>query len=301
MTPEAGRKVIGSTLLDAELIQTLERLRLVSRRRLPGQLAGDRKSPRRGSGVEFADFREYAPGDDFRRVDWNLYARSEKLFLKLFSLDEDRTLSILIDCTRSMDTGDPSKELYARKLAAALGYVGLAGMDRVKLYPLGAEQSRPIGPLRGRAHTHRMLKWLDDLKCDGRGELGAAIQTFLASEKTPGVAILLSDFLEEEVWTELRGFGVRRFDTTAVQVLSPEDVRPVLTGDLRLLDSESEQSLDVSITASLIRDYQKALSRLQANLRDECLRSGLSFLTVQTDMAIMDIFGRMLRGRGTVS
>ncbi len=288
-------------LLDADLLRTLERLSLASQRRLPGRLAGDRKSPKKGAGVEFADFREYAPGDDLRRVDWNVYARAEKLFLKLYSLDEDRTVSILIDCSRSMAFGAPEKELYARRLAAALGYLGLVGMDRVKLYPLSSGAARPIGPLRGRQELRRLLDWLQTLTAEGAGGLQTSLQAFLASEKTPGVAIILSDFFEEGAEKALRGFGARDFDTTVIQVLSPEDVTPTIAGDLRLVDSESGETLDVTVSSRLLSSYKAALESLRMRVRDECLRSGLGFISVQTDKALMDFFARALMKSGVVA
>lgn len=288
-------------LLDPDLIRTLERLSLVSHKRLAGRMAGDRRSPRRGAGIEFADFREYAPGDDFRRVDWNLYARCGKLFLKLYSLDEDRTVSILVDCTRSMDFGEPAKGLYSRRAAAALAYLALAGMDRVKVVALRQDENQVLGPLRGRAQFRRVLEWLETLSCDGTGGLGQCLRRFTAAERYPGLAFVLSDFMEEGLPESLRGFGARGFETAALQVLSPQDLHPELAGDLRLVDAESQDELEVTVTSFLLNSYQKALKELQDGLRAECLRSGLAFMTISTATPLTDLFSRVLPAGGVVA
>jgi len=290
----------GERLLDGDLVRTLEHLSLVSRSRLAGRMAGDRKSPRKGAGIEFADFREYSPGDDLRRVDWNLYARSEKLFLKLFSMDEDRNVTILIDCSRSMSFGSPPKDLYARRFAAALAYLGLVAMDRVKLVAMADGDIRSLGPLRGRAQFRRVLEWLGTLRSDGGPGLHESTQRFLAAERSPGLALLLSDFLEPGPESALRGFAARGFETHVFQVLSPEDVSPTLAGDLRLVDSESGHSLEVTVSAGLIARYTRALSALQAAIASECVRCGMGFLEVRTDTPVSDLFARVLPARGVV-
>src|SRR6476469_2436228 len=157
---------VESPLLPPTLLAQLERLELVSRKVFRGRMKGERKSRRKGQSVEFADFRNYVPGDDLRFIDWNLFARLDRLFLKLFLEEEDLHFYCLVDASRSMGFGEPSKLQFSKQLAAALGFIGLCRADRVKIEALGSSRSQPGPALRGRGSMWRMLEYLDKVESD---------------------------------------------------------------------------------------------------------------------------------------
>ncbi len=184
-------------LLTPDFLRKIERLSLVAKRVFPGQLRGERRSTKRGSSVEFADYRNYAVGDDFRRVDWNVYARLEKLFLKLFVEEEDLHVYVLIDASRSMEFGDPSKLLYAKRVAAALSYIALGNLDRVGLAALSDGMASILTPKRGKQSAFGVFEWLKSVKPSGATQLAQSIRDFSLRTSRPGLAIVISDFFEK--------------------------------------------------------------------------------------------------------
>ena len=185
-------------LLSPNLLAQLERLELVSRKMFRGRMKGERRSPRKGQSVEFADYRGYIPGDDLRFVDWNLYARLDKLFLKMFMEEEDLHFHALIDTSRSMDFGEPTKLRYAKQLAAALGFVGLARADRVRIETLDSAR-RSSGPvLRGRHSLWRMLEFLEGIETSGQTDLATGVKNFCLRNSGKGILVLISDLLDKQ-------------------------------------------------------------------------------------------------------
>src|SRR5262245_16564733 len=181
-------------LLSTEFLRRLETLELVSKKIRAGRMKGDRLSKRKGRGSEFADFRPYSVGDDLRFLDWNLYGRLDKLFLRLFLEEEDLNVHLLIDTSRSMEFGNPPKLRYAKQVAAALGFVGLVNLDRVAVEAVGvAPVHSPI--YRGRASLWRMMKFLDELQAAAAGDFSKSVRSFSLRASGRGVAVILSDFL----------------------------------------------------------------------------------------------------------
>lgn len=263
-------------------------------------MSGDRKSTKKGAGLEFADYREMAPGDDLRRVDWNLYARTEKLFLKLYQLDEDRLVTILLDCSASMEFGAPNKSLYALQTASALLYLGLKGMDRVRLAACreGLVEVSPI--LRGRQDLHRGFSWLSGLDFSRPGNLSDGLNAYLAREPRPGLAIILSDFMEEAPETGLKGFSPRGFDTVLIQTLAHEEVNPSLVGDLKLIDAETQSEVEVTVSPQVLKAYKESFKRHEERLRDACRRQSMRFIPVTTSLPLEELFLKTLVARGVV-
>src|SRR2546428_267328 len=183
-------------LLDPQFLAKLEQLELASRKIFLGRLKGERRSKRRGQSVEFMDFRNYVIGDDLRFLDWNLYARLDRLFLRLFLEEEDLHISILIDASLSMDFGSPTKLHYAKQVAAALGFVGLVGSDRVVIEAFGEGASLTSAPLRGRRSLWRMLDFLNGIGPAGRGSFGPSLRSFSLRSTGRGVVIVLSDLMD---------------------------------------------------------------------------------------------------------
>ena len=187
-------------LFDESFLRRLERLAILSRRAMAGQLQGERRSPKRGQSVEFADFRPYAPGDDFRRIDWNAYARLERFFIKLFIEEEDLTVHQLVDTSRSMDWGEPNKLWYAVRAAGALGYVALAGLDRVTVTACGDVvngSAHYFPPRRGKQQALALFSFLQTLAAGGRTDLAPRLRAYAAAAMQPGPLILFSDLLDD--------------------------------------------------------------------------------------------------------
>jgi uncharacterized protein (DUF58 family) len=216
-------------LFDETFLRKLERLAVLSRRAMAGQLQGERHSPKRGQSVEFADFRPYAPGDDFRRIDWNAYARLERFFIKLFVEEEDLTVHLLVDTSRSMDWGQPNKLWYAVRAAAALGYVTLAGLDRVTVTAFGRGEdngSRYFPPRRGKQQASALFSFLQALAAGGRADLAPRLRAYAAAAVQPGPLLLFSDLMDDGWSDGLRALASRGFEVTVLHILAPDEVNP---------------------------------------------------------------------------
>jgi uncharacterized protein (DUF58 family) len=256
--------------------------------------------------VEFADFRPYVHGDDLRFVDWNIYGRLDRLFLKLFLEDEDLSLVIAVDRSGSMAYGSPSKFDYARRLAMALGYIGLVNHNRVTLCAFGgADGVTRSTAMRGRRRTSEMGRWLLGLEASGDAGFDDAMRTIALSRHGRGVLVVISDFLVPG-GTErgLRYVCGRGFDVHAIQLLAPEELEPAahgVTGDLRLVDIESGAETEVTATAAVVRAYRDSLDAHVAALREFCVRRGITHTLVPTTMKLDTLLIDYLRRRGLVA
>jgi uncharacterized protein (DUF58 family) len=294
-------RVTHESLLSAEFLRKLEQLELVSRKVRAGRMKGDRLSKRKGRGAEFADFRQYVSGDDLRFLDWGLFARLERLFLRLFLEEEDLHVHVLIDLSASMEYGTPSKLLYAKKVSAALGFIGLVNLDRVAVlgFADGVVTRSPV--FRGRPSLPRLLSFIDRLEAAGRGDFNRAVRTASYTLGGRGVVILLSDFLDKNGVTDgLRYLAARNLDVCAIQVLALEEVEPGFTGDLKLTDLEDGGEAEVTITASLLDRYRRTLAAFRADLNDQCSRRGMTFLTTSNQSPFERLVLTVLRARGLV-
>ncbi len=281
-------------LLEPRFLAQLDRLALVNRRMRAGQIQGERRSPNRGGSVEFADFRTYAAGDDFRQIDWNAYARLERLFVKLFVAEEDLTIHLLLDGSRSMGFGEPQKFRFAQRLAAALGYVGLVGMDRV----VGAawtEEVRFSGTYRGKRQALAWFDWLAGLESVGELNPERALHDYLARARYPGPLLLLSDLLGTGWERALRGLAGRRFEVTVLHLLSPQEVSPLLEGDLKLVDSESGAAVEITADYDLLQRYRARVAAWQDHLRDLCAAVGAHYVSIETALPLEELVLATLR------
>jgi uncharacterized protein (DUF58 family) len=283
------------SLLEPTFLAQLDRLALVSRRMRAGQIQGERRSPKRGGSIEFADFRTYAPGDDFRQIDWNAYARLERLFLKLFVAEEDLTIHVLLDASRSMNWGEPGKWLYARRLAAALGYVALVGMDRLTGAALENGRPAPFRPHRGKRQALAWFDWLAGLETKGELDPGAALHDYVARSRHPGPLLLISDLLGPGWESGLRALAGRRYEVTVLHVLSPQEVSPPLEGDLRLVDSENDTAVEITADYDLLQRYRARLAAWQEHLRASCASIGAHYLFIETTLPLQELMLAYLR------
>ncbi|MCC7408357.1 MAG: DUF58 domain-containing protein [Phycisphaeraceae bacterium] len=317
-----------TTLLSPEFVRRLDRLDVVSRRILAGKLQGERRSKRRGQSVEFADYRGYVPGDDLRFIDWNLYARLDRLFLRLFMEEEDLSVSILLDTSASMDWPTPeiaaqaapdsdaessaiTKLDYARRVAAALGYIGLVRYNRVHVYRLSGGVADRLTNLRGRRPIPQLLDFIaapapgsagGSPSIASSGGLAPALRQFAIEQPHKGVVILISDFLDKsDLAPALRYLAGDRYDVYCLQVLSEFERDPQkagIVGDLRLLDVEDGQAVEVTITPELLRRYRETLDAYCDHLRQLCLKRDMVYLLTDTTVPFETLVLQYLRHRG---
>jgi uncharacterized protein (DUF58 family) len=290
-----------ANLVSPELLAQLERLELVSRKIFRGRLKGERRSRRKGQSVEFADFRNYVPGDDLRFLDWNLYARLDKLFLKLFLEEEDLHFFALIDASTSMDFGTPTKLHYAKQLAAALGFIGLIRADRIKIEALGGALKEAGPVLRGRRNLWRLLEYLDGIQPGLNVPLAESVKNFCLRCSGKGILVLLTDLLDKSGYEQaLRVLLAQKMDVFVIHILSPEELNPDLQGDLRLVDSEDADSAEITVSRPLLDRYQQTLAAFLTGARDYCNRRGMTYIPVNTRIPVADVVTKYLRQRGLV-
>ncbi len=286
-------------ILGDEFMAKIEQLRLVSRKVIIGRNRGERLTRKRGQSAEFADYRQYVAGDDLRFLDWNLYARLDRLFLKLFLEEEDLHVYVLVDTSRSMGYGDPAKLDYARKVAAALAYIALANYDRVHLMSVGAGRREALGPLRGKHETLRLLNFLTALAPEGPTSLEPAFKQFALVHRRPGVVVLLSDFLDKAGYeSALRYFTAARQDVFVLHTLAHEEMKPPLTGDLRLIDVEDADTADVTLSGPLLKAYRRTLESFIGTLKNYVSQRGMNYLLAPTDVPFDVLVMDYLRRRG---
>lgn len=290
----------GDYLLAPDFLRRLEQATVASRRILLGRTRGERRSARRGSSVEFADYRSYAAGDDLRYLDWKAYARLQRLFLKLFLEEEDLHVYLLVDASASMGFGSPSKHRWALQMAAALGYTVLCSGDRTQLYAYGGGELRQSRMLRGRGCAPELLEWVAGLACGGRLDLPHATEQVLRLLPAPGVVFLLSDLLSPDWESALRRLASARVEVCLLQVLAPAELEPALQGDLRLLDAETAEAVEITMGEAVLRRYRAERDSFLEQVRATCHRYGFSYLLSASDQLVEDVVLRSLRRLGVV-
>jgi len=288
-------------LLSPELLARLEAMELVSRKVFRGRMKGERRSRRKGQSVEFADFRNYVPGDDLRFIDWNTYARLDRLFLKMFLEEEDLHFYALIDASASMDFGDPTKFRYACQLAAALGFVGLVRGDRVKIETIGQPAGRSAPIFRGRRSLWRMLDHLEGLAPGENRTLAEGVKNFCLRNSGKGIVVLISDLMDKSGYAgALRYLLAQDMDIYLIHVLSAEECDPELTGDLRLIDCEDGDEAEITVTGPLLKRYKETLAAFVGSAKEFCTRRGILYLMARNDVPVEQLITGYLRERGLV-
>ena len=291
----------ASPLLPPALLGQLERLELVSRKIFRGRMKGERRSKRKGQSVEFADFRNYVPGDDLRFIDWNLYARLDKMFLKLFLEEEDLHFYTLIDASGSMNFGEPTKLHYAKQLAASLAFIGLVRADRVKVESLGTSPKKPGQALRGRGTVWRLIEYLEGLESGENISLAEGVKNFAIRNSGKGILVLITDLMDKEGYEKaLRFLVAQQMDVYVIHVLSPEELNPEIQGDLKLVDSEDDDIAEITVSRPLLDKYKRTLATFIDGAREFCNRRGLNYLMTSTETPVDKLVGSYLRTRGLI-
>jgi uncharacterized protein (DUF58 family) len=299
---------------DETTLRKLDQLALVAARVRSGAIKGERRSTKRGTSLEFVDYRDYARGDDLRRVDWNVYARLERPFIKLFEEEEDLAVHVIVDASRSMNWPDGSlgiesetaqehnKFQYAVRLAAALGHIALAAGDRltVSIVAGGGLPTNRFGPSRGRGGTARLLKYLAGSKAEGATDLDGALRNYALSSNRPGLAFVITDLFSPGYQTGLSNLQAKGHEVGLIHVLAPEEVEPPLAGDLQLIDIETGDPQDVSVDGTLRDLYKRRVQAWRAEIEAYCLKRGIHYVPVITDVKWDQIVLYQMRKMGLV-
>lgn len=290
---------------DESTLRKLEQLMLVADRVRAGVMKGDRRSRKRGSSIEFADYRDYARGDDLRRLDWNIFARLERPFIKLLEEEEDLAVHILLDGSRSMHwpagEHEHNKFDYGRRLAAALTVIGLATGDQVSLSLLKANSDSVWGPYRGQRSAVRALERLATSTADGVTDLNLALRKYSMRAMRPGLLVLVSDLFSPGGFkTGINLLQSRGFEVALIQLLSPDEVRPALIGDVRLVDVETGSEAEVSLDNLTIERYGKRLQLWQQDIAGFCAKRSIHYIPVTTDLPWHMLVMQTMRAQGVV-
>jgi uncharacterized protein (DUF58 family) len=284
-------------LLSPDFLVQLERLALVSRRTFRGRVKGERRSPRRGSSVEFADYRPYGVGDDLRYVDWNVYARLDRLYLKLFVDEEDLCLHLLLDASSSMGFGAPSKLAYGARLAAGLGFVGLLNLERVGVGILRERLAEGWSPSRGRGQVLPLMDFLSRLEPGGRTSLSEGLSFYAGRASEAGLAVMISDLMDPRGYERgLKALLERRFDVHVIHLLTPEEMDPDFGGDLRLVDAESGETRDITVDGEALVAYRQRVRDYLERAEAFCRSTEISYHRVVTDTPAEEFMLRQLKG-----
>ena len=295
---------VMEALISPDLMKHLEQLQLLARRRSKSTAKGERRSGARGQSVEFADYRSYVPGDDLRRIDWNLFGRLERLFLKLYEEERELPVTIYLDASESMSFGRVAKFDFARQVAAAVGYVALCGFDRVTVepFPIGEDQARLAGELRtvrGRRSALRFFDNLNRLKAVGAADFNRALRLGSMKHRAQGVIVVLSDFLDPSGYEAgLKALVNRGSEVHAVQILAPEELEPSSYGDLRVIDSETGAEQEVTFGKYRLKAYRATVQNYCRRLQEYCRARGIRYQLAQSDTPIDDLLLKAMRTGG---
>ncbi|MDD3024172.1 MAG: DUF58 domain-containing protein [Syntrophomonadaceae bacterium] len=279
-----------NTIFDKDFLNRLEHLSLLTKRLRAGHNSGNRRSPVKGHSVEFADFRSYSAGDDFRYIDWNTYARSNKLFVKLFMEEQDLLLNIFVDSSFSMFGVETSKGVLAKQMTAAFAYLGLSAYERVAIAACSDSLLDYLPPLRGRPSLEKTWAFIDRIQFQGCTDLNQALRAFGPYSRGPGVSLVISDLLSPAGFQEgLKYLQYLQQEIILLQILAPDEIEPKLHGDLRLLDSETGEIREITVSYQLLKAYHAKLHQFTKETKNFCYKRGISFLQVSSNEEFEDI------------
>ncbi|HEX5416664.1 MAG TPA: DUF58 domain-containing protein [Chloroflexota bacterium] len=303
-TPRAGYTATtasAESLLSESFVRRLERLSLLTRGVIAEGVAGDHRSRRYAASAEFADFRQYVPGDDFRRIDWNAYARLDGLFLKLTEAKEDIAVHLLVDSSLSMHWGTPDKLGFARRLAAAIGYLSLSRYDGVTGACFAEKLYDRLPLLRGRAQAMRLLSYLDSAPVGTATQLERTMAQYCASSPRRGIAFVISDLLAEDNWQKaLLRLLRERMEVVVIHILAPQELHPDLDGEVELVDVETGDIVEMVVGDQARQRYEQRTAAWCEEVEDFCHRSEIGYLCLDTTLELEDIFLNKMRRRRVV-
>jgi len=271
----------------------------VTKKMLLGRMKGERRSKRRGSSVEFIDHKPYVTGDDLRFIDWNVMIRLDKLFVKLFEEEQDLHFYVLVDSSASMDFGEPKKIEYAKKIAAALSFVGLRNNDRVGISAFSDDLTMTAPPQRGRHTFWRVLEFLNRIEASAGSNLAKTCKTFSMRNPGRGIVVLISDLMDKDGFEAgLRYLIAKQMDVYVLHLLASEEINPPMTGDLRLVDAEDGDEADVTISAPLLARYRANLNAFCSAAKEFCTRRNIIYMFTDNQLPFETLVLTWLRKRG---
>jgi uncharacterized protein (DUF58 family) len=300
-------KASDDALFDDEFQRKLEYLALVSRRVFAGRLRAERRTKKSGSGVEFADHRAYQPGDDFRYLDWNAYQRFGRLLVRLYEEEEDLAIYFILDTSGSMGFGKgqsaqgtgAAKLVYAKKVVAALAYVGLANLDRVSIVTTSDGVTARMPETRGKARIFKVFRFLREAAPGGTTALGDAMKTFVAQNKRRGLAVLVSDLYDPRGFeTGINVLRYSKFDPFVVHIVDPADARPALHGDVLVYDCETGDEREVTVTAKVLERFAEAHAKYLADVERFCSTHQVPYVAASVQVPFDELILRVFRRGG---
>lgn len=290
-------------LFPPDFLTRIEYLSIVSRRVFRGRLLAQKRTMQLGSGIEFSDHREYAAGDDFRYLDWNIYARHGDLLLKRFEEEQDLHVYLMLDCSRSMAFGEPPKFDLARQLIAALAYIALADLDRIAVFAFSKNTVAEFPLSRGKARILPLMQFLEGLSCDGNDtNLGGSVQDMLQRTRRNGLAVVVSDLFDEHGFQRgLDQLRYRRFDAHVIQIHATREADPALLGDVELVDVETDAVRKVTVTEKNVRRYKSLFAGHQTAVCEYCRNYGFGCVQNPSTVRFDDLILRMMRETGNAA
>jgi uncharacterized protein (DUF58 family) len=287
---------LESVLFDAEFMRKLETLRLLARKAFRSPNSGERTTLRRGMSLEFSDYRRYQAGDDFRYIDWNVYSRLDRLFLKVFTAEEDLTIHLLVDASRSMHLGNPPKLDYAKRVAAALGYIGLHNLDRVGVMAFADELGTPMPPQRGRQQIFSMFRYFEALQSRGGTNFNRVLSNYARKSTKTGLAIVVSDLFDAKGYERgLDALAYGRFDVLLIQLVDEVEINPQFDGALRLHDIESDRQRKLTVNRRMLDLYRQKVTEYFTRLEAFCAKRNIEYLRASTTVPFEDLVLQYLR------
>ena len=286
-------------LFDDDFQRKLDYLALVSRRVFAGRMRAERRTKKSGSGVEFADHRSYQPGDDFRYLDWNIYQRFDRLLVRLYEEEEDLAIYFIIDASASMAFGDAKKLKYAKKVCAALAYVGLANLDRVTIVSTADKITDRMPQTRGKARIFKVFRFLREVQPEGVTDLHDALKTFVAQNKRRGLAVLISDLYDPAGFE--KGINVLRynkFDPFVVHVVDAAEATPKIAGDVLVYDCETGDEREVTVTAKVLERFEAINKEYNEEINRFCSTHQVPYITADVSTPFDELILRVFRRGG---
>jgi len=282
-------------IFDKTFLKTLKLLNIVTRKVFTGQGQGLRRTFSKGTSIEFSDYRKYVEGDDLRFIDWNLYARLDKVFIKLFHNEENLNVYIMVDSSRSMAFGTPSKIDYAKKLAAAISYIALVKFDRVQIIDFANGIKNRLKPVEGPKKVIKAFEQISEIKPSGRTNLLRAVEELFKHRLKSGVIYIISDFMEKRVdyyerfERALKLLIYHGFEVNFIQVLLDEEANPLKRGNFKFVDSESGESMEITVSQDVINKYMELLNEWMDFLTKTAKKVRANFIKTTTQIPFENI------------
>jgi hypothetical protein len=290
---------MAEALFDEQFLKKLEYLYVVSKKIFQGRLRAERRSRKVGSGIEFADHRDYTPGDDLRYLDWNLFGRMDKLLLRLFEEQEDLYIYLLVDASLSMGLGEPQKLTYAKKVAAALAYIGLANLDRVSILPFSQGTGSRLAPSRGKGQIFKVFEFLGGVEGKGVTDLASSVQTFVHQNKRRGLAVVISDLYDPKGYADgLNYLRYNKFLPFVIHLFDEMELRPKLRGDCQLIDCETGEVREVTVSPRILEAYRSAHASWCAEIETFCKKRQITYFRTAVQAPFEDLVLRIFRTGG---